>query len=198
MGLGFSRTLSTGGKTVFQGHGGDIQLAQGGFGLDITGLPLGALIRQGTPMNFDETTRVAKVLKTAKVVETAGGSATAYKVEKGHLFATSDVVSKTVGGASYTITGAIDTSNADYDVINVTTTLGAAAVGDVLFHSAASGASAGALKVEPKGLLYEEKVVSAAEGASIAIRATVYENLAPSANSEIKAAMPHIIYSKSY
>ena len=129
---------------------------KGGGTLNNTGMVDNSLVRAGAFVNFDENTRLVSLLKTAVIVEVAGASATAYKIAKlnnnqPHLFVSGDVFAKTVGGASYA--GTIDTSNADYDVVTVGTTLGAMAVGDVLFHSASSGASAGALKVSVNGQL---------------------------------------------
>src|SRR5690606_16223159 len=90
--------------------------------------------------------------KTAKIVETAAADATTYKISKGSRLVSSEVVANAVSGKSYAISG-INTSNADYDVITVGTTLGALVAGDIVFHSAASGATAGALKVVVNGIV---------------------------------------------
>ena len=63
MGLIVTREKSTGGVPIFQ------QLpenAQGGFVLDTTGLTTGAVVPAGTVMGFDESTRLAKVLKVQR------------------------------------------------------------------------------------------------------------------------------------
>ncbi len=135
----------------------------GGGTLDNTGLVDKSLLRAGTFVNFDESTRLVKILKTATIVEAAVDGSTTYKIAKSvnnqaHLIVASDVVSPAVGGKSYAISG-INTSNADYDIITVGTSLGAVNVGDVLFHSAASGAAAGALKVEVNGQLRNDTEV---------------------------------------
>ena len=72
------------------GHDKAIQMAQGGFNLDLEGLSAGAVVLAGTPLGYDEATRKAEVVKTAKVVEAAGSDATDYKVAKGHHFAVGD------------------------------------------------------------------------------------------------------------
>lgn len=133
---------------------------KGGGTLNFNGLVDGSLIKAGAFVNFDENTKLVSLLKTAVIVEVADATATAYKIAKvnknqAHLFVSGDVFAKTVGGASYA--GTLNTSNADYDVVTVGTTLGAMAVGDVLFHSAASGATAGALKVPVNGQLRNDK-----------------------------------------
>ena len=70
------------------------------------------------------------VVAVAKVVEAAGASATTYSVAKGHLFVVGDKVWKT-SSVNVNIT-AIDTSNADKDIITVDATLGARAAGSSL------------------------------------------------------------------
>lgn len=72
MAIGYKRTTSTGDIPVFQGSGGDIQLAQGGFTLDTTGLTAGDVVKAGTPMSFDEETRIATVLAEANYANAMG------------------------------------------------------------------------------------------------------------------------------
>ncbi|MEX6691253.1 hypothetical protein QTN47_27335 [Danxiaibacter flavus] len=194
MGVGFKRKYGTSDIPVFQGYGKDIQLAQGGFLLDTTGLVIGTVLKAGTPMTFDESTRKAKPMATAVVYENAGGTATQYKVKKGSILKVGDNLAKSKGGAAYAIT-AIDTSNADYDLLTVGTTIGAATAGDVLFASTATGATSAALPVI-KGVLYADAVVDSGESVSVAIRATLYARRVPY-SVDIAAALPGIIYSQS-
>jgi hypothetical protein len=120
--------------------------ATGGFTLDKTNLKDGTdYLEKGALMAADFKTRKAKLVKTAVVHEAAGETATSIKVEKkgkSHHFKKGDNIAKTVGGAAYAISN-IDTSNSEYDVIKVGTTLGETlAVGDVLFESSATGVDA--------------------------------------------------------
>lgn len=195
MGLGFKKVVGTGSIPVFQGYGKDLSLAQGGFGLDITGLPVGAIIPAGTPMLFDEATRLAKPFVSAKITEVAGATATDYKISKGSLLKVGDNFGSVKGGKAYPIT-VINTSNAGYDVVTVETTLTALAVGDLVFASTATGATAGALPAI-KGLLYSDAIVESGESVSVAIRATVYARRVPY-SADIAAVLPHIIYSQSF
>ena len=196
MGLGFKRVTGTGSIPVFQGYGKDISLAQAGFGLDITGLTAGSIIPAGTPMVFDEATRLAKPLVTAKVVVAATNTDVAYKVAKGSLYAVGDYFSAVKGGKAYAITE-IDTTNADYDLITVGTTLGVVLnPGDLTFESTATGASAAALPALG-GVLYSDAVVDSGETVSVAIKATVYARRVPY-TADIAAALPRIIYSQSF
>ncbi|GAA0561593.1 hypothetical protein LX66_3557 [Chitinophaga japonensis] len=194
MGLQIKKEVVSSGVPVFQTV---IETAQGGFTLDNTGITSGATMPAGTPMDYDESTRKAKPLKTAEVYENAGGSATQYKVKKGSLLAVGDYVASAEGGAAYAIT-AIDATGADYDVLTVGTTIGAATAGAALFQSSATGASAAALAVTPKGLLYQDTMVETGADVGIVLRGTLYARRAPAAPAEAKTAMPLIIYSQSF
>lgn len=197
MGVGYKRTLTSGDIPVFQGDGKDTQLAQGGFLLDTTGLVAGSTVKAGSVMGFDESTRVAKVIPTAKVVENAGGAATQYKIEKGSLLAVGNYVGQTVGDKAYPITAIDTTGSNDYDTITVGTSIGAVTAGGTIFRSSATGANAAAFLVVPKGLLWADTIVDSGESVSIAIRATVYARRVPY-SADLAAAMPHIIYSQSF
>lgn len=206
MSVGLKRTLTVGSAPVFQGTGKDRQIAQGGFSLDTTGLILDApgaesVIPAGSPIAFDESTRVAKLLKTAKVYENATNTATAIKVYKGHQLKAGDYVGAVVGGKAYDIT--IDTSNADYDVVTVSTTLGVALTADTsyLFQSSATGATAAALKVSPTGLLWSDAKVAVGESVSVVIRGTVYARRVPyfaDLVTALKTNNAQIIWSQSF
>lgn len=132
----------------------------GGGTLENANLPEGTILRTGTLLSINEQTSLVNVLKTATIAEAATNTDVAYKIlktvndnDQPHLLIVGDLVAFVVGGKSYAIT-AIDTSNANYDTITVGTTLGVVlAAGDVLFHSAASGATAGKLKYDVNGIL---------------------------------------------
>lgn len=174
-----------------------LETASGGFTLDITGLTVGAVIKGGTPFTYDESTRKAKPLKTAKLTSAATNTDVTYNVEKGHLFVVGDYLANVVGGKAYAIT-VINTSNAAYDVLTVGTTLAVTlAIGDGLFQSSATGASAAALNVTPKGLLYEDTEVFAGSDLAIVLRGTVYARRCP-IPAAAKASTPLIIFSDSY
>lgn len=59
----------------------EFEIAQGGFKLKTDGLPSGEIVTPGTPMGADEETRIAKVLKTAKVHENSLASDVAATME---------------------------------------------------------------------------------------------------------------------
>lgn len=190
------KTEYTQGIPVFQ-HDKAMHLAQGGFNLDVTGLTSGSKILRGTVLGFDEATRIAKVLKAATVVEVAGGTATDYNVAKGHLFVVGDI--PTAGTAARAIT-AINTSNANYDTITVSATLGAVDAGGSLYAALAAVASAPAVAVTPKGLLYKEVTVGAEAFplADVVLRGTVYARRIPAVAASVQAVLPRIIFSQSF
>lgn len=194
-GIGYKRTDSTGDIPVFQGTGKDIQLAQGGFLLVITGLVLGYIIKAGTPMIFDESTRKATPLRTGKVFEVAASDATSYKIEKGSPLKVGDNFASKVGNKAYPIT-AIDTSLAGYDTVTVGTSIGALAVGDFVFASSTTGASNSSFG-GVNGLLYRDQKVEENESCSVVIRATVYARRVPY-SKDLETALPMFIYSQSY
>lgn len=176
-----------------------LETATGGFNLDNTNLADDVVVPAGSPIAFDESTRVAKVLKTAIVYEDAGNTATALKIKKGHLLKTGEIVGAVIGGKAYA--GTLDTSNADYDVFTVATTLGVAlTAGDVLFQSSASGASAAAFFGGTlKGLLYDDVIMADGVSCSVVLRGTVLARRVPGlSHSSIKTALPLIIFSQSY
>lgn len=155
----------------------------GGGTLDKTGLVSGVLQR-GVLGHFNEATRLFQVLSTLTVVEEAAADATTYKVakmvnEQSHLAKVGTVLAYVKGGKSYAVT-AIDSTNADYDVITLGTSLGVIVpVGGVLFESATVGAATGALKIVPNGWLREDADVDDNEFISVGRRGTLYERRLP-------------------
>lgn len=196
MALGVTREVGTSGIPVWQGSGKDIQLAQGGFKLSSTGLAATAVIPAGTPVVMDEVNRVAGILGTGILYETAGGSATDYKVKKGHTLKVGDYfASGAAGGKAYAITVINTTGSTLYDTITVGTTIGAATAGDTMYASTATGATASAYPAV-NGLLYADTLAGTDESISVVIKGTVYANRVPY-NSTLVAALPRIIYSLS-
>jgi hypothetical protein len=198
-GIFISRTNFTNSPPVWQGTNKDIQLLQGGCTLVITGLTVGSVIPSGVPLVYSESTRLATILHTAISYETAGGTATTYKVNKGHSIVVGDyLASGAVGGKAYAVT-VIDTSNELYDSLTVGTTIGAVTAGDTLYASTATGATASALPAI-NARLYEDAIVRSGVTVSPVIRGTVYARRVPN-SSAIEAALKtngaYIIHSQS-
>lgn len=195
MGMFLAKETINRGVTIFQKvH----ETAQGGFTLDNTGLVAKSTLLAGTVMGYDESTRMAVVIKSAVLQADATNTATTYQVKKGHTFAVGNYLAATTGAKAYAIT-AIDTSNGAYDVLTVGTTLGVAlTAGTALFQSATTGASNSSFFVTPKGLLFEDVDVYPHASVSVVVRGTVYARRIPGVVDSIKSALPLIIFSQSY
>ena len=137
------------------------------------------------------------LVKTAELFEAAAVDATTYKVKKNHEFKVGNFfmdAAKT--SKAYAIT-AIDTSNVDYDVITVGTSLGVIlAEGAVMVEAAAKATSTGggSYKYTPEGIaLNSVDLTKDNLGCGILVRGTVVESLLPyPVNSNIKALLPLI------
>ncbi|PSR54160.1 hypothetical protein AHMF7605_11825 [Adhaeribacter arboris] len=198
MGLGYNYTKKTlNDIPVWQRNGGQMSAVQGGFGLDRTGLPDGYVIPAGCPMIANETTRLAKPLVVGTVVETAGGSATTYKVNKNSPLAIGQNFAAKPGNKAYPIT-AIDKTNADYDVVTVGTTIGAVNAGELVFASSTTGASNSSFG-GVNSVNYADKIVRDGESITVVIanpNNPLYAKRVPY-SPELEAALPRIIYSQS-
>ncbi len=172
------------------------QVAQGGFTLDDSVYNReGDVVPGGIPICFDESTRLAVTAKYAIAQATATGTATTYKIEKGHNFSVGNEVC-VAGACTPKEIVKIETDNADYDTIEVDATLGkAVAVGDAIYI-----AEEGYKPLTPNGLLYSDVVIDSNGVADIAVvlRGTVYERRIPQIPEVVKENMPLIIFSQSY
>lgn len=200
MSLGYQRTLNTNSIPIWQGLDKDIQLLQGGVALAATGLANGSVIPAGTPVVYDEATRIGTIVGGGYLQANATSSAVTYRLVKGHTFKVGDYLSVVAGGTAYAIT-AIDTSNASYDTVTVGTTLGVGySAGQVLFASSATGATASAYPAV-NGLTYDDKTVDYSyKSLGVVIRGTVYARRIPytySAGMAALTGLKNIIFSQS-
>ncbi len=167
MAIGFIKVYSTDGIPAFQKV---LETAQGGFTLDMTDLAAGVEVPKGALIIYDESTRKAKFVRTAKVYE-AGTGISAVKVAKGH----SMVVGAKIDGVNV---DSIDTSNADYDVLNLASTVDVAKDA-VLATEDTTGKTTGLLM---EGLTAQENA-----SLSVVIRGTAYARRIPPVD---KAQLP--------
>ena len=121
----------------------------GGGQLAITNLTAGIKLKKGALINFNLSTKAVNPVKNALVV--TGGTTTAPRVKKNHLFKVGDI--GYVSGDGVTI-NSIDTSNADYDVITFSAACTGAAAGAYIEQAVAAGATP-ALKFNANALLGE-------------------------------------------
>ena len=121
-------------KTTYKGHTpeiwrGECKMLPGGFKPKNT-ISTGTVLNRGTLCQVFFETMEAAVVKVAKVL--TGGTTSKARVAKGHLFAVGDVVFK-VGKNDKSVTiSKIDTSNADYDVLELSAAITGLAANDVL------------------------------------------------------------------
>ena len=133
------------------------------------------------------------VVKTAVLHANATNTATDYQVKKGHNLKIGDFFAAGIGKKAYAITG-INTSNTDYDVITLGTTLGeAVAAGAVMIQALAeSAATTSAFKYEPS--LVTGSAFDIVPGDNHLVdawrRSTINSNNAPAVSADIKAKMP--------
>lgn len=152
-------------KTAYSGRfpefwRGEAKVLPGGFKPDQT-IANGTVVRRGTPLYVDFATRKAYICKSGVVL--AGGTTTKPRVAKGNYFAVGDKVSK-VGhyGASPSIS-AIDTSNADYDVLTLSSAYSGLAADDVLVESSEYTAATQGAEAVPAAPKYAPNAVLAAD-----------------------------------
>lgn len=121
-------------KTKYSGHTpeiwrGECKILPGGFKLT-QNFPVGTVIHRAIPVAVDFSAMSATVIKSTTVLE--GGTTKAVRVAKGHLFVAGDVVVKN-GAADATATvSSVDTSNTEYDVLNLSAAITGLTSGDVL------------------------------------------------------------------
>lgn len=156
MGVKFEGKSYAGNMPVF--WRGEAKILPGGYKLLQT-FPKGTVIPKGTPLHIVIGTLTAAVSKYAKVV--SGGTITNPRVPKGTLFQIKDLVMKEGGTTSVTVSS-IDTSNADYDVLTLSSAIPGLVANDVLFEATAT--SNPAAKYEPNAVVGEDTEPLAGSG----------------------------------
>ena len=195
MGLSTTRTVISRGVPIYQGKP---VTAAGGFTLDQTGLVLLSILAAGSLIGYNEATRKAQVIKSLSLQTAAGAADTAYKVAKGGIAKVGDVFAYVLKGTAYDIT-AIDTTDPNFDLVTLSTTLGKALpIGTALFQAAAAVATTSAPLATPKGYLYEDTDVTPNATISVVIDGVVYARRIPGVSADLAALVPNVILSQSY
>lgn len=148
MGVKFEGKSYAGNMPVF--WRGEAKILPGGYKLLQT-FPKGTVIPKGTPLHIVIGTLTAAVSKYAKVV--SGGTTTKPRVSKGTLFQINDIVMKEGETTGVTVSS-IDTSNADYDVLTLSSDISGLAADDVLIEATATSSSVA--KYEPNAVVGED------------------------------------------
>lgn len=138
-------------KTSVKGHTpeiwrGECKMLPGGF-KPKNNIATGTVLHRGVlvEVNFEEMS--AAVIKVAKIL--AGGTTTKPRIAKGHLFAIGDVVTKNGDGSKTPSITAIDTTNADYDILTLSADYTGLAENDVIVESEAVGSGKASAKYTP-------------------------------------------------
>jgi hypothetical protein len=106
-----------------------------GFYLATAGLAAGMIVDKGCPLAVDYKAQTATPVKNVRINAAVASNGVNLKIDKGSLIKVGDFVSNGTTTAEVT---AVDKTNTAYDTITVGTTLGALAIGAVLFEVAAS------------------------------------------------------------
>ena len=114
MGISFDRTAYAGSMPPF--WRGEFKVLPGDFKLKQTFVD-GTILKAGTPIQIDFENMECAVVKVAKVL--AGGTTTIPRVTKGTLLKVGDNVMKLGKTDVSRAVSAIDTTNADYDVVTL-------------------------------------------------------------------------------
>ena len=138
-------------KTAVKGHTpeiwrGECKMLPGGF-KPKNNIATGTVLHRGVlvEVNFEEMS--AAVIKVAKIL--AGGTTTKPRIAKGHLFAIGDVVTKNGDGSKTPSITAIDTTNADYDILTLSADYTGLAENDVIVESKAVVSGTASAKYTP-------------------------------------------------
>lgn len=192
----FSKT-ETRGKLAFESKLEDVP---GGVTVAVSDLTQ-AVVKAGTPIGLDQN-GLAHVVKVARLQADVTNTATAYPVLKGHNFKVGDFLTAKTLGKAYAITS-INTSNPNYDTLNVGTTLGialTAASGATLMEASAQATGdTSTLKFEPLGLTGHDFDVLAGDNHLVdcVVRGSVKENNIDPVSADIKEKLPLIRFVKN-
>jgi hypothetical protein len=119
----------------------------------------GDYLREGAVLSAADENGICHVVKIAEIVADVKASEKTLKVKKYHNLEKGNFVMAGVGGVAYDITD-IDGSNKEYDVITVSTALGALSKGAFIAEAAAkSTGTDSALKYVPQSIAGTGKLV---------------------------------------
>ncbi len=130
---------------------GECKILPGGFKPKNT-LTKGVLLTRATLLEVDFDTMEAAVIKTAVVL--SGGTTSKVRVAKGLYFAVGDTVMKVGKNDASPTISSIDTSNADYDVLNLSNAITGLAANDVIAEASAYAAAVGSGEATPAAPKY--------------------------------------------
>ncbi len=165
---------------VFQ-HDKTLQLLTGGFVLNVTGFPNGAIIRMGTAILVDELARTATPVKSATLTKAVVTADTSIEVAKGHFLVVGDKLNgKTISD--------IVTTDPTHDVITL-----AAGYGKAEANGAVIGSGDG------NALLYNSiKVITGnTHPVDAVVGGLVYARRIGFISAATKSNLPNVIFSQT-
>ncbi|WP_282638101.1 hypothetical protein [Sphingobacterium thalpophilum] len=165
---------------VFQ-HDKSLQLLTGGFVLNVSGFPNGAIIRMGTAILVDEIARTAIPVKTATLTKAVVTADTTVEVAKGHFL----IVGDKLNGKAIS---SIDTTDPTHDVITLAAAYGKAeAVGNLIGSGDGNALLYNSIKVITGNVHPVEAVVGG----------LVYARRIGFISAATKTALPNVIFSQT-
>lgn len=159
-------------RTIWRG---EAKMLPAGFKL-LQDFPAETVLRRGAFVHVDMDTLSGAITKVSKVI--SGGTTSKPRVPKDHYFVAGDKVQK-VGATSYVTVSSIDSSNADYDVLTLSSAISGLAADDFIVES--DGAETAAPKYLPNAVLGEDRVIKASDlpTLDVAWGALVIKDVAP-------------------
>ena len=179
MSVSFERTTYSGRQQAF--WRGEAKMLPNGYKLE-NAIAAGTVLLRGAFVHIDTNKQTGAVVKFAKVVK--GGTTSAPRVEKGSYIQAGDTV-QVIGGTATQVVTAVDTSNAEYDVITFKAALTGATEGAFVIESNGA-AETPAPKYLPNAVLGADRKVEANDmvALDVAYDVVVLKNVVPSFPAE--------------
>lgn len=165
---------------VFQ-HDKTLQLLPGGFVLNVSGFPNGAILRMGTAILVDELARTAIPVKSATVTKAIVTADTEIEIAKGHFLIVGDKLNGKV-------ISAIDTTETTHDKITLAAGYGKAeAIGNVIGSGDGNALLYNSIKV----------IVGNTHPVDAVVGGLVYARRIGFISAATKANLPNVIFSQT-
>lgn len=130
---------------------GEAKILPGGYKLTQT-LPKGTIVPKGTALEIIKGTLTASIAKRIEVI--AGGTAQKPRVMKNSFIQANDIVMKSGTQLSVTVSS-IDSSNTEYDVLNLSAAITGLTAGDILIEAASVSTDSATPKYMPNAVVGE-------------------------------------------
>ena len=173
----------------------DLETIPGGFKLNQEGYKTGDVIPAGSNAHFDELTRIATIVPTAKLSEAVTGSAQAIKLPSGSGLAPGMFIVQEGETTSVKIVSAVSSNG--YDTFTLDAPVTDLPKGTVFIKALETAINGSILFVTPNYPTYTEVVVQENATIDAVSLGTCYERRIPAVPKEFKALYPKITYLQS-